>query len=133
MEIFHSKKKFSINYVHFHGHSHSHYSKQDYQNTADSYLPKHSHTEVTPRLNVPYFISRGSPVRVSQRPHLLSATRYLELPLENPLLCLRSVCTNSSFERFIICTRTTRKCKSFSMPSTNHRVHSSSYIDQNEN
>lgn len=69
----------------------------------------HQNTEVIPRLNVPYFIPRGSPVRVSQRPHLLIATLYLELPLANPLLCLRSVCTNSSFDRFIICTQTARK------------------------
>lgn len=50
-----------------------------------------------------YFLPSNWPMRASHLPHLWSVTpRYFELPLANPVLCLRSMCTNSSFVRFLI-------------------------------
>jgi len=50
-----------------------------------------------------YFLPRSWPILASQRPHLCSVTpRYLELPLANPVLCRRSMCTNSSLVQFLI-------------------------------
>ena len=43
-----------------------------------------------------YFLPRSCPILASQRPHLCSVTpRYFELPLANPVLWRRSMCTNS--------------------------------------
>ena len=57
-----------------------------------------------------YFLPRNCPMRASQRPHLCRVTPlYLELPRENPVLCLRRTCTNSSLDRlFIWCTKEDR-------------------------
>lgn len=50
-----------------------------------------------------YFLPRSCPILASQRPHLCSVTpRYFELPLANPVLCRRSMCTNSSLVQFLI-------------------------------
>lgn len=51
-----------------------------------------------------YFLPRNWPIRASQRPHLCNVTPlYFELPLENPVLWRRRICTNSSFVKLLIC------------------------------
>lgn len=59
---------------------------------------------------VSYFLPRNCPILASHRPHLCNVTpRYLELPLEKPVLCLRRMWTNSSLDRVFICANTTIK------------------------
>ena len=43
-----------------------------------------------------YFLPRSCPILASQWPHLCIVTpRHFELPLANPMLWCRSMCTNS--------------------------------------
>lgn len=64
----------------------------------------------------PHFFPTNCPILASQRPHLCRVTPlYFELPLENPVLCLLSICTKSSLFRFLIWLKSHRKNK-------NHRV-----------
>lgn len=54
-----------------------------------------------------YFLPSSWPILASQRPHLWSVTpRYLELPLANPVLWRRRMCTNSSLVQFLIWQKT---------------------------
>lgn len=53
---------------------------------------------------VDYFLPKNWPILASHLPHLCNVTPlYLELPLGNPVLCLRNTCTNSSFVNACIC------------------------------
>lgn len=65
---------------------------------------------INPAMNVKFskrrshFLPRNCPIRASHRPHLCSVTPlYFELPLENPVLWRRRICTNSSLLKLLIC------------------------------
>lgn len=71
-----------------------------------------------------YFFPRSCPIRASHLPHLCSVTpRYLELPLANPVLWRRSMCTNSSLDQFLIYQHTIQSIRNHHTHTTRRREH----------